>query len=67
MMDVVISVRNNQIGYITGGIIDIPDVLKLDSKGNLFLRYDSGFEDLERFIIFFTVFKKNIFLKQRLL
>jgi hypothetical protein len=26
MMDVVRRVRNNQIGYITGGIIDIPDV-----------------------------------------
>jgi hypothetical protein len=53
MMDVVRRVRNNQIGYITGGIIDIPDVLKLDSKGNSFLRHDSGFEDPERFIIFF--------------
>jgi hypothetical protein len=63
MMDVVRRVRNNQIGYITGGIIDIPDVYTQDFKGMSLIRYDSGFEDPELVIIFLTEFSKKIFLR----
>jgi hypothetical protein len=51
--------RNIHIGHIPGKIIDIPDMLKHDKLGNPFLRYDSGFEDNERIIIFFSSFKQK--------
>lgn len=34
-------------------IDDIPDILKFDSEENLFLQYDSGYDDKEIFVILF--------------
>ncbi|WUR02116.1 MULE domain-containing protein [Vairimorpha necatrix] len=40
--------------------MDIPEVLQVDSKKNRFLRFDSGMQDNDRFIIFFSEFKKSM-------
>ena len=37
--------RNKVIGYQSATAIDIPDFLKLNRTNNLFLRYDSGYEN----------------------
>ncbi|WUR04950.1 MULE domain-containing protein [Vairimorpha necatrix] len=52
--------RNSRLGFITGCIMDIPEVLQVYSKKNRFLRFDSGMQDNDRFIIFFSEFKKSM-------
>jgi MULE transposase domain len=52
MLDAVRRARNKVLGHSSQVIKDIPDVLKRDDKGNLFMRYDSGFGDKNRIIIF---------------
>lgn len=40
--------------------IDIPESLKRDIKGNVFLRFDSGYTDPNRIIIFCSEYKSKI-------
>ncbi|WUR02128.1 MULE domain-containing protein [Vairimorpha necatrix] len=60
LRDTIKRTRNSRLGFITGCIMDIPEVLQVDSKKNRFLRFDSGMQDNVRFIIFFLEFKKNM-------
>jgi hypothetical protein len=60
LRDTIRRSRNSIIGFLPGGLADIPQVLQVDSKGNRFLRYDSSAEDNERYIIFFTEYKRKI-------
>jgi hypothetical protein len=53
--------RNKIIGYSKETRFDIPESLKYDKNGNLFLRFDSGMEDENRYIIFYTKFKEEKF------
>lgn len=50
--------RNKILGFVPSQIYDIPDNLKYDKKGNIFLRFDSGINDDNRYIIFFAKFKE---------
>jgi hypothetical protein len=36
LSDQIRRTRNNLLGSISGGVVDIPDLLKVDSKGNDF-------------------------------
>ncbi|KAF7686101.1 hypothetical protein CDIK_3151 [Cucumispora dikerogammari] len=53
--------RNKIIGYLDRDFTDIPEHLKYDQRGELFMQFDSGHGDHERFIIFFTNFKSCFF------
>ena len=44
--------RNENISSIAFNETDIPDVLKVDNNGMLFLQKDTGFKDENRIIIF---------------
>ncbi|KAG0429053.1 hypothetical protein DMUE_5768, partial [Dictyocoela muelleri] len=59
--DYVKKLRNNLANFQPREFNDIPYILKIDKKGNPFLRFDSGFADDKRFLIFFSEFKKNFF------
>ncbi|KCZ80201.1 hypothetical protein H312_02408, partial [Anncaliia algerae PRA339] len=61
LRDLVRRERNNMLEYFPGTYYDIPEILKRDEKGNLFLRFDSGFNDPNRIIIFCSEFKLNLF------
>lgn len=52
LRDYVRRERNNLLEYTPGMYIDIPESLKRDIKGNVFLRFDSGYTDPNRIIIF---------------
>jgi hypothetical protein len=60
LRDQIRRTRNNLLGFISGGVVDIPDLLKVDSKGNDFLRYDSSYEDEDRIIILIGEYKKKL-------
>lgn len=51
--------RNKLLEYIPGAHQDIPESLKRDERGNIFLRYDSGYSDPNRIIIFCSEYKKD--------
>lgn len=53
MVDSIRKIRNKEMGISIENIDDIPECLKKDDDGNYFLRYDSGVNDTNRFIIFF--------------
>ena len=51
--------RNKELGFVAVEKQDIPEALRYDHEKNLFLRYDSGYNDDDRFIIFFSAYKEN--------
>ncbi|KAG0440327.1 hypothetical protein DMUE_1825 [Dictyocoela muelleri] len=55
--------RNKINNYQPKNFNDIPEILKFDKNGDLFLRHDSGFECDNRFIIFYSKYKENSFFK----
>lgn len=55
--------RNKDVGFLKGEVDDIPEKLKIDRKGNLFLRYDSGYNSKGRFLIFMSEFKRELAIK----
>lgn len=55
--------RNVNLNQTKDICSDIPEVLKNDSRGNLFLRFDSGIQDNNRFLIFTTKFKEQFISK----
>jgi hypothetical protein len=59
LKDVIYRNINLNVECALDGYNDIPEVLQIDIKGNRFLRYDSSMEDNERFIIFFSEFKRS--------
>jgi hypothetical protein len=60
MRDLIKKERNKIMNYVPGVLLDMPEKLKKDSNGNLFLRFDSGYEDNNRILIFITEFKFNL-------
>lgn len=59
--DFIRKTRNKMINFQPKIFNDIPDNLKNDDDGNLFLRYDSGCDDNYRYLIFYSEFKSQIF------
>jgi hypothetical protein len=55
--------RSQIIGNCESSCVDIPDILKVDCKNNLFVRYDSGKEDPSRCVILFSKYKEEIISK----
>ncbi|WUR04944.1 uncharacterized protein VNE69_11110 [Vairimorpha necatrix] len=43
--------------FVTVYVVNMPEVLQVDTK-NRFLRFDSGMQDNDRFIVFFQISKK---------
>lgn len=52
MRDLIEKKRKKLKGYITREFDDIPNNLRFDANGDLFMRFDSGLKDKNRFIIF---------------
>lgn len=63
MRDSIRRIRNNILNYTPGVHQDIPESLKIDGKGNLFLRYDSGYSNSDRIVIFSSEYKTHYFSK----
>ncbi|KAF7686047.1 hypothetical protein CDIK_3204, partial [Cucumispora dikerogammari] len=59
--DTMKRVKNKTKNFVNGAITDIPKTLRRTEKGDLFLHFDSGYNTSNRFIIFFTEFKKKTF------
>jgi hypothetical protein len=59
MRDILKRSRNLIIGHDASNVIVIPEILRYDAKGNLFLRFDSSFEDNQRIILFFSEYKRK--------
>lgn len=63
IMDRITKIRNKAVNFIPGEYQDIPNILKQTLGGESFFRYDSGFQDPERFLIFVSDFSLKILKK----
>ncbi|KAG0425952.1 hypothetical protein DMUE_6004, partial [Dictyocoela muelleri] len=63
MQNMISIIRNKQIPDFSPSIPDFPERLKLNCRGEIFLRYDSGVHDLHRHVIFFSEFQEKIIRK----
>ncbi len=57
MRDNIRRLRNNLVEYVPNVHQDIPESLKRDARGELFLRFDSGCTDPNRIVIFCAQYK----------
>ncbi len=46
--------RAKKEGFISEACEDIPEILKKDFQGNIFSRFDSGINDINRFVLFYS-------------
>lgn len=66
LRDCIRRIRNNLLEYIPSSHQDIPESLKRDLRGDLFLRFDSGSNDPNRIVIFCSEYKIKHFKKTTL-
>ena len=64
MKDKIKKDRNKIAGFVPREFTNIPEHLKFDKNGKLFLQFDSGSTDPDRIIILHSEFKKNFFFKK---
>lgn len=57
MKKIITRERNKIVGIEIAGYVDIPMALQKDHQGNNFLIHDSGYDDINRFVIFSSQFK----------
>ncbi|KAG0442470.1 PKS-NRPS hybrid synthetase [Dictyocoela muelleri] len=57
LRDYICRERNKLFDYTPGIHPDIPESIKRDKRGNIFMRFRSGYSDTNRFIIFMSEYK----------